>query len=258
MWHLANDYIRTNIFPDVGTKPPEKKVVLAYKFSSYDTKLVLKALQEDASSYLYSSIISFLDALQGLKAGFYSWPTVKLYYSIFYSCRASLASHKICLFYVGRSAFSVNLNGNNIPLSQGGNTHQAVLELYRSSMPLSSFLAQEIDQEKPFEWFAYKREYCNYKQPKFCEPTIPAYFNKIDSIGAKSCLTAYNNDTNLYLFDKDHAIVSYPYALILETIKEFSHVGINLDEPELQHLRNNLRDLGLPESLFELDFSSLV
>lgn len=258
MWHRANDFIRSNIYVDNGQQVPNKNAVQGYAFTHQERTLVTNELHVDASSYLYSGLVSFLDALQGLQAGFYSWPTVKLYYAIFYACRAYLAACNICLFYVGRSSYSVDLGASAPPRSQGGNTHKAVLELFRTNCPGNVFLTQEIEMQDPFEWFTYKREYCNYKQPKFCEPNIPAHFEKLDSLGTDVCLNVYYNDHNNYLaFDEDHAIIAYPFGILLNTIDKFVQVGLEFDEPELRHLRSMIQSLNISETLFKIDFSAI-
>lgn len=73
MWHRANDFIRSNIYVDNGQQVPNKNAVQGYAFTHQERTLVTNELHVDASSYLYSGLVSFLDALQGLQAGFYSW-----------------------------------------------------------------------------------------------------------------------------------------------------------------------------------------
>jgi hypothetical protein len=58
-------------------------------------------LQDDGGNSLYSAAVSLADALRGLREGFYTWATVKLYYSVFYTARCELALRNTALFYIG-------------------------------------------------------------------------------------------------------------------------------------------------------------
>ena len=56
-----------------------------------DEVQLAKCLDADAADYTFSSLVSLADALSGIRQGFFSWSTVKLYYSVFYALRAFLA-----------------------------------------------------------------------------------------------------------------------------------------------------------------------
>src|SRR5690348_12867745 len=61
------------------------------------------ALAADSKDFCQQSVISFIDALRATESGFFSWATVKLYYSVFYGLRALLALDGDCFFYIGKS-----------------------------------------------------------------------------------------------------------------------------------------------------------
>ncbi len=50
-----------------------------------------KRLLLDAGDYYQSALVSLVDGLRSIPSSFYSWSTVKLYYSVFYALRARLA-----------------------------------------------------------------------------------------------------------------------------------------------------------------------
>ncbi|GAB1141634.1 MAG: hypothetical protein Sw2PiBPW_00660 [Shewanella algae] len=238
MLHLANDYIRNNVI--VGHSP-QASTITQQTFSLIQCNNIKVELEKDCNSYIYSSLISFIDALNGLQNGFYSWPTVKLYYSVFYALRAYLGLNDICIFYVGTKAFNINLNNQTNANKISGTTHKVVMELFKQNFQNHVLLTQDIDQAHPFDWLTYLREYSNYKNPRFCEPNIPSHFTRIDSMNLKNALIAYNQDKNyLYAFDKDHAIIAYPLEIIKSVLHIYTNKGLTFDEVDLENIKEAL------------------
>src|SRR4051812_13923765 len=79
--------------------------------------------REDASSLIYSAGVSIADALRGLRAGFFTWPTVKLYYSVFYNARAALIMRDLALVYVGTKPYTLRLTPGESLRKESGTTH---------------------------------------------------------------------------------------------------------------------------------------
>lgn len=242
MLHLANDYIRNSVI--TGHSPQVSSIPLQ-TFTPQNIARVKEELEKDSLSYLYSSMLSFIDALNGLKQGFYSWPTVKLYYSVFYALRAHLGFHKICLFYVGNKAFSIDLNTETNARKEKGTTHKAVLDLFKRKFPDHILLTQDIDQQHPFEWLTSLREVANYKQPKFCEPDVPEHFSKIESLCLESALHSYiKDDEYLLTFDHEHACVAYPLKLLKLILTDLVTRGLKFEEADMEHLCEALEQIG--------------
>ncbi|MGR5262924.1 hypothetical protein ACPV38_02840 [Photobacterium damselae] len=257
MLHKANDYIRHHIIVGDDNTVTSNTAVVGKVFTTQQLTAINVELIVDAKSYLYSSVISFLDALQGVKAGFYSWPTVQLYYSIFYALRADLAFNNNCLFYVGTKPYSINVSNDISPRKEKGNTHKVVLDMFKKNNPGHVLLSQDIDMTSPFEWFIYNREFCNYKNPKFSEPITPSYWKMIEQHGIRNCLRDYFSDLiHLRTFDKDHAIVAYPYQLIKMVLNKLTIIGVSFDDAEMENIfRIMLLIDNINEFFPEFDFS---
>lgn len=207
--HQAQNYIDSNLL--IGLSQPN--LIVNHSISSSQASALLNRLHSDAVDYLYSSIISIGDAVSGIANGLYTWSTVKLYYATFYAFRSLLALEKVCIFYIGRKAYALDAIPGGIANKRDGQTHKVVLNEFRSRAIAPFLLSQTIDLSDPLTWLTERREEANYKNPKFCEPTVPQHFEKVVDTGIRISLKEYLSDTSgLYLFDPDHAMLAYPVS----------------------------------------------
>jgi len=172
------------------------------------------SLRNDARDAIYSAALSIAEALRGLDRQLYSWTTVKLYYSVFYLARASLGLHGVGIIYpVKRTPYCWVASSGKTPIKRSGNTHKAVLAAFQDYRQSSVLLSQLIGTAEPFDWLMGIRESVNYRTPKFCEPGAPAHFKFIERHGVRRIVSEYVSDnTNLFAFDPDHAMLAYPIA----------------------------------------------
>lgn len=194
-------------------------VVGAVCLSHYEATIVENKLYEDACKSLYSSIVSIADALRGIEDQYYTWGGVKLYYSVFYSIRAALALDRYCIFYVGKKPKWTYVAPGAIPNNPSPrslqNTHKIVLNLFRAKRPGADILSQTIGSDDPFAWMMERREEFNYKHAKFSEPEPPPCFRFVARSGMRKSVIAYiEDDTSLFAFDEDHAILAYPIQVL--------------------------------------------
>ena len=203
----ADTYI-AGLFPRGTNRPAVRAKVL----TPLEAATLSAALRGDAADLYYSGWISFLDALNGIKSGFYTWATVKLYYSVFYSFRASLALGDVCAFHVGRAPFIVVAQPGEVPVScTESGTHKVVLRSFQSRNPNHQLVSQRIDLDEAVDWFIDKREAANYGDPRFIEPSSGREFDFIAEFGVRKTLNAYlSENSSLYVFDRDHAIIAFP------------------------------------------------
>jgi hypothetical protein len=90
------------------------------------------------------------------------------------------------------------------------------LQAYAEYTPGSLLLSQTIGTEDPFEWLTARREFANYKLARFSEPTAPTHFATVEKHGVRRLIRDYVvDDTHLFTFDPDHAMLSFP----IETTK---------------------------------------
>lgn len=204
-------------------------------------------LQEDAESYCQAAIVSFCDALRGLSQGMYSWATVKLYYSAFYSLRARLAISGVCLFYDGTRGRIVTTDASSVVVAaRSPSTHKTVFARFRTQFPNDRFISQTIGTIDSLDWLVQKREEANYGQGRFSEPVAPQHLLGPTSHDFHHWLAAYLTD-DLYIHDEDHAMVALPFRLLLDLRSRLGNLGLApLTAPEVLFIRSFLQDANGP------------
>lgn len=239
--HRAQQYF-DNVINPAGNPPA------GIALNPITAAMLALELAEDAKSYYYSAIVSIGDAVQGIQREMFSWSTVKLYYSVFYSLRAILAVHKCAILYhvVGQKGTPYRLlaAAGQAPTKISGNTHKVVLQQYTLQFPGAPMVTQLIGLDKPFDWMMDRREETNYKNAKFHEPAAPVFFKNIASGNIRQILLAYIHDNGAYAFDPDHAILALPIAAIQAAKTAFTAKipSVALTEDEGKYLAGLFRD----------------
>lgn len=192
------------------------------------------SLHEDARDALYSAALSIAEALQGLDRQMYSWTTVKLYYSIFYLARAALGVSGVGIIYPDKGTpYTWAAVPGQTPIKRSGTTHKVVLDAFKIYRKSSVLISQQIGAHEPFSWMVSMRESVNYKIPKFCEPSAPPYFKFIERYGVRRMIGDYvNDDSHLFTFDPDHAMLAYPIAGLKLLLSDLKVSGIGSLRPE--------------------------
>jgi uncharacterized protein (UPF0332 family) len=222
-----------------------KTVVRNRALAPLEAAALSNGLRADGADLYYSGWVSFLDALHGINKGFYTWATIKLYYSVFYAFGASLAYDDVCTFHVNKSYYTVLAQTGAMPVScTDRGTHKTVLKAFQRRNPNHALVSQQIDLEDAVDWLMHKRESANYGQPRFSEPGYGHEFSYVVANGLRKTLNAYVTEpTFLYVFDPDHAIVAYPLrALQLIGTQLMAATPAGLTEDEKHFLRSKARD----------------
>jgi hypothetical protein len=222
-----------------------KSTVRAKVLTPLEVVSLTSGLSADAADFYYSSWVSFLDAVNGLNRGFYTWATVKLYYSVFYAFRASLAADNVCTFHVDGSPFMVLAAAGQTPSScSDRGTHKTVLKTFQRRNPGHPLMSQKIDVTDALDWVIQMRESANYGQARFQEPKCDSIFLQASINGLRRLLNAYTEDTTYaYVFDPDHAMVAFPLrALQLIGDQLVPHGLLAPSEEEQSFLRSQARD----------------
>lgn len=222
-----------------------KAVVRSKVLAPLEAASLSNALRVDAADLYYSGWVTFLDALNGIDKGFYTWATVKLYYSVFYTLRASLAIDDVCAFHVDRSSFTVRAQAGAAPVSSmDRGTHKAVLNSFERENSTHPLVSQQIDLKRAVDWLVDKRESANYGHPRFSEPNCGNEFDYVFTNGLRKTLNAYITEPSfLYVFDPDHAMVAYPLrALQLIGAQIVATGSLGLAENEQTFLKSRARD----------------
>lgn len=240
-----------------------KTIVRARTLTPVEAAALSHGLQADAADLYYSGWVSFLDALNGLNKGFYTWAAVKLYYSVFYTLNSSLAQSGVCAFHVDRSSYTVEALTGAAPVScTERGTHKTVLKTFQRRNGTHPLMSQRIGLDDALDWLMHQREAANYRDARFGEPECGPAFAFLAETGIRKALNAYLQEpTFLYVFDPDHALLAFP----LRTLQLIGNIvatrpTFTLSPEEKFFLKNRTRDgLGsIPAILSEMRRLSLV
>lgn len=236
----ADEYI-ASLFPPTANKTTVRAKIL----TQLEAANLSAALQADAMDLYYTGWVSFLDALNGIKKGFYTWATVKLYYSVFYAFRASLALDDVCTFHVSRPQYIIVAKPGQMPVScTEPGTHKVILKAFQRQNPAHTLVSQQIDLMEAVDWLISMRESANYGDPRFSEPECRRELEFVATNGIRKALSAYlDEEETLYVFDPDHAIVAYPLRalqLIGDQLVAAIPTAVAVDEQ--QFLKASARD----------------
>lgn len=225
-----------------------------YKFkdklmvTSADIAFLQLCQRHDSVSFYYNAILSFLQALKSIKSKSYSWATVQLYYSVFYSCKAILGFDQIGIIRkkglhklelkVGETAKGFNRD----------NDHKQTIKCFQSRYPNAFILSNSIGDQNFFEWIQDAREITNYRQQVFQEPGVLGFLETIvDRIkngeSFYSMLNRFSADWSIYCFQEDSALIAGPYYLLYEAYEKYKVQCEKISVPEkkkYKHLKENL------------------
>jgi hypothetical protein len=235
MPHNAAQYVLANILP---------KGVGSYAISYLEAANLEQILKDDAKDYFYSATISTASALLSLDKGYYSWATVKLYYSNYYLLRGLLALSKLCILYNGTKPFILKaLPAETIKKPSRRNastTHGIVIECAKNNIDSLVTASQNIATQHPLDWIKERREESNYKHSKFPEPIAPPHLKTLEKYRVRRLVNDYLADkTMIYTFDPDHAMIAYNLFLWLILREELVKLGkFDYPEEDFHYLRS--------------------
>lgn len=151
-----------------------------WPLSHIDAVTLADILERDAFEYFYSASISTASALSSIELGYFTWATVKLYYSDFYLLRGILALSKVCIFYEGTKPRTLIANPREVVRNPGGakrsaTTHGVVIETAKVHLSHIVAFSQDIASLHPLDWIREKREEANYGHARLPDPIAPMH-----------------------------------------------------------------------------------
>ena len=222
-------------FDDAGHRKLKdfKSAFLVGAASEY---LLKEDLKKDSLDYYYKGLLSLAQALDECKKTRYSWATVKLYYSLFYFLRASLAIKGIGFYRKERDLLRLDTKKGNLlaVCKENGrianSDHKATLGLFKELYGNTDILqSNQIEYKNSYQWLVEKREWINYKVRVFQEPECPDFWEETDKYIRKSkfvnIISDYFNDSSfIYCFQPENACLALPIQRFIKTQNEISLV----------------------------------
>lgn len=224
----------------LGINTPEELSANKDKFKDYslndrDVNSLKPLLEQDALDFFNSAVISFSEGIDSIYLRRFSWATVKLYYSIFYLLRASLACSDIALLR-NRSMYRLKLKAGEKPYTTGNkkynSTHSGTIAHYIDYFSGSDvLLSNRIDDKDVYQWMEEAREIINYRDVTFRDPECleiwTRYREALDNDDLNVLLEKIQNDDSyVYCFQEEYAVVAIPIKRMQHTIKDMSDSGL--------------------------------
>lgn len=234
-----------------------RKRLEEYAIPRADVSTLRLKLLADGEDLFYKGLLSLGEGLTEVAEGRHSWASVKMYYSVFYFLRASLAARGYALIK-NQSMYLVEINQGRLPQKKVGsgyrNDHLTVVSCNKDILGDSDMLlTNSIDDVDVYTWLMDTRNSIHYRQRQFLEPDHHENFAIIQEAvdrGAFSGLLSeyYNDSVPIYCFDSDHASVAAPLKRAILTRMDLTGAGINEFSSERlrasQYRLNNLLPSG--------------
>lgn len=180
---------------------------------------------QDAKDAIFSGALTIAEAVQALDRRQFTWSTVKLYYSVFYLMRSTLALNGTCIVYSNKTPYTWTCSAGEMPKKRSGTTHKAALDGFKTHLPNHVLISQTIGLDHPLDWLMARREAANYKLLRFTEPDAPEHFKIVERFGTRRSVRDYIADQgHVFTFDPDHAMLSFPIAAMKEVLTTLSRV----------------------------------
>lgn len=215
-----------------------KKQYEQTKLTQQQANDIKDLLVNEIASYYHKSLLSYMESIVALNNKLFSWATVRLYYSVFYSIRAYLACQNIAILRAERKLFYVRAKENeNIRKCDDTTDHKGtILTLSKLYKNVDKLLSNEIDNTDVYRWMMKKREEINYRDLDFHDPNAPDFWRtlnmEIKKNGIKAVVDTMVKDEWLYCFQEEYAILGIPTKRIILTVDEIHRQGKKLDISE--------------------------
>lgn len=221
---------RRNGSPTPQKYKEKKKDFQNIVLSQTDVDDIFLCAVEDAEAYFQKGLHSLCEGVLDMSNSFYSWSTVKLYYSIFYFLRSASIFHGyvtvrwVELYYVKNN---IGESPTQKLMSGCRNDHAFTCGLFENIIKNDDiFNTNTIDNINPYTWYMKQREYANYKSKKFSDP-LPwdcwDFFASKKKETLQTDIQHFIDDTLsrkfIFCFQPDTAILAMPIARAIETKK---------------------------------------
>lgn len=223
----------------VGAASPEELISRKDGFKSHalsqqEIQQLSNDISQDAIDFFYNGILSFAEGIDSIFLKRFSWATVKLYYSIYYLIRASMAAKGYATLRC-KSMFRLKIADGETPYGTNNKkyqtTHEGTINHYRDQFGFADrLLSNKIGDIDAYEWMMNAREIVNYRSRSFLEPRcldIWDYFSTcVDDRTLVTELLNLENDPYVKCFQEEYAIVAIPIKRVQQTIADLASEGI--------------------------------
>lgn len=224
----------------LGISTPEelkknKGLFEGHSLSDSDVALLKPLLEQDALDFFNNAIISFSEGIDSIYSKRFSWATVKLYYSVFYLLRTSMACNNVALLR-NRKMYRLRLKKGEKPYGTGNkkynSTHSGTIAHYKDIFSGSDMLlTNKIDDIDAYQWMENARDIVNYRDISFRDPECleiwTKYNESLDSGKLDILFNKIQCDISYsFCFQEEYAVVAIPIKRLQQTIMDMANIGL--------------------------------
>ncbi len=181
----------------------------------------------------YAAIISYVEAITGLKNGLSSWGVIRLYYSSYYSIKSMLLAGDFVPF---NSDKEMILDVSSGKFYKGGkSSHNWNWALIRNTLVRGEWFFSQ-DSQEAYEKLRKHRENVNYTHC-FTDPNIHECLNNEEMNFDKRFANYRDDDEFMYTYLDDHLSIAYPTKLIFALEKMLETQRLKLDSERVRHIK---------------------
>ena len=198
-----------------------------------------EALRRDAEDVFFKGMLSLCEAINNIGRGLHSWATVKLYYSVFYFLRCSLALRD-CAIIRNKSLYLLKIARGATPVKKTStkyrNDHIGVISIFEDEIGETDLLlTNKIDEQNVYRWLMEKRHQVHYRQRDFCEPEFADFcsgIRELDSLQKleRQIILYLRDEIPVYCFNDAHACLAIPIKRATLTQNELISHGLKLPD----------------------------
>lgn len=233
---------------DIGCTDLAKWKSYLHVFKDYEVtesrqEQLLVELKKDASDLYFKAVFSLADVINGLLHGRHSWAVIKVYYSVFFLLRCSLATKNIA-FLKNNGIYTLSLEKGEKPKRRDtgrhmgervSGDHKTTIVTFMSVFSETDILlTNTVNETNVYDWLMELRNQVNYRERAFTEPNNKYFFSTLfDKSRLKQQVETYlNDDTSVYCFDEDHCALAAPLKLITNVREQlFEFIDFEPIEP---------------------------
>ena len=223
-----------------------------YQLPEQDEEIVKGDLLSDGEDLFYKGLLSLGEGLVEVAQGRHSWSVVKLYYSVFYFLRSSLASKGYAIIK-NQSQYLLEIRAGKSPLKRCNkryrNDHLGVINIYEDIIGDNDILlTNTVDGQPVYTWLMGRRHQVHYRQRDFLEPEymdeyLYAKHAVRNSEYSKLLDQYYTDDVPIFCFDPDHACIAAPIKRAMLTKMDLVSGGLQaLSEERLSAAKGLLEN----------------
>lgn len=231
-----------------------------FEITPHTVNQMIICQSHDSVSFYFNAVLTFLQAMKSLVSKSYSWSTVQMYYSVFYSCKSILGFDNIGIIRKnGLHVLRLRV-GEKAKRLKKDNDHEQTIKCYKSTYQNSYMMSNKIEDQYFFEWIKDAREITNYRQQVFQEPRALDFMsNSISFLENKKSLCSYldemSSNWNLYCFQKETSLIAGSYRMLVDSYSLYKNQTERITVPEkkvIMKLVNELKIQELNEKFVEL------